>query len=124
MSDNDPNLVMEFLEGLNATRWMVLGILLLGLELATGTSYILWVASAAIITAAMVFILEKFGHIYELAFLASAFLALDFLTLDFLAKALPCLTQSSRLIRPVASESIFDSTIFTSAAFHAPIWAK
>ena len=68
MSDNDPNLVIEFLEGLNATRWMVFGIILLGLELATGTSYILWVASAAIITAAIVFILPLSWGVQFLVF--------------------------------------------------------
>jgi len=57
MTDKDPNLIISLLEGMNATRWMLLGIILLGAELGTGTTYILWVAIAAILMAIMVFIL-------------------------------------------------------------------
>jgi len=57
MTDKDPNLLISLLEGMNATRWMMLGIVLLGVELATGTTYILWVAAAAILLAVVTFIL-------------------------------------------------------------------
>jgi len=57
MSEKDPTLIVGLLEGMNATRWMILGIVLLGAELATGTTYILWVAVAAILMAGITFIL-------------------------------------------------------------------
>ncbi|MEP1230129.1 MAG: NfeD family protein [Litorimonas sp.] len=57
MSDKDPTFIMTFLEGMNATRWMIFGIVLLGLELATGTTYILWTAAAAILMAGIVLVL-------------------------------------------------------------------
>jgi len=57
MTDKDPNLLISLLEGMNATRWMLLGIGLLALELGTGTTYILWVAAAAILMAVITFIL-------------------------------------------------------------------
>lgn len=57
MTEKDPNFLISLLEGMNATRWMVLGIVFLGLELGTGTTYILWVAGAAILMALITFIL-------------------------------------------------------------------
>lgn len=57
MSEKDPNFIIAMLEGTNAMRWMILGIVLLGLELATGTTYILWIASAAILMTGVTFIL-------------------------------------------------------------------
>ena len=57
MPDKDPTFIISLLEGMSATRWMILGIVLLGLELATGTTYILWVAAAAILLAGVTFVL-------------------------------------------------------------------
>lgn len=53
----EPNLIVSFLEGMNATRWGLLGLTLVGLELITGTTYILWPAAAALILAVLVFFL-------------------------------------------------------------------
>ena len=57
MTEKDPNLIISLLEGMDATRWMIIGIVLLGAELFTGTTYILWVAAAAIVMAIVTFIL-------------------------------------------------------------------
>jgi len=53
----DSNTVLAFLESIKATHWGLLGIGLVGLELATGTTYILWPALAALAMAVLVFIL-------------------------------------------------------------------
>lgn len=56
MGENS-NMLIDFLQSMSATRWAIFGILLLGLELITGTTYILWPAVAALIMAAIVFVL-------------------------------------------------------------------
>lgn len=53
----ETNILMAFLESMNATRWGLLGIGLVGLELFTGTTYILWPAVAALILSLLVFLL-------------------------------------------------------------------
>jgi len=53
----EPNFIVSLLEGMNATRWGLLGLTLVGLELITGTTYILWPAAAALILAVLVFFL-------------------------------------------------------------------
>ena len=53
----EDNTLIDFLHGMSATRWTILGIVLLGFELLTGTTYILWPAVAALIMAALVFFL-------------------------------------------------------------------
>lgn len=53
----DSNAIIAFLESVKATHWGLLGIGLVGLELATGTTYILWPAIAALVTAVFVFLL-------------------------------------------------------------------
>jgi len=53
----EPNFIVSLLEGMNATRWGLLGLGLVGLELITGTTYILWPAAAALILAVVVFFL-------------------------------------------------------------------
>lgn len=55
--ENESNLLISALETMNATKWGILGLLLVGLELITGTTYILWPAVAALVMAALVFIL-------------------------------------------------------------------
>ena len=57
MTEKDPNILIGLLEGMNATRWMLLGIVFLAIELGTGTTYILWVAAAAILMALITFLL-------------------------------------------------------------------
>lgn len=53
----DSNAVVAFLESIKATHWGLLGLGLVGLELVTGTTYILWPAIAALVIAAWVFFL-------------------------------------------------------------------
>ena len=53
----EPNIIVSLLEGMNATRWGLLGLGLFGLELITGTTYILWPAAAALILAVLAFLI-------------------------------------------------------------------
>jgi membrane protein implicated in regulation of membrane protease activity len=53
----ESNLIVSLLEGMNATRWGLIGLGLVGLELVTGTTYILWPAVAALAVAIWVFFL-------------------------------------------------------------------
>lgn len=53
---DEPNIIMQFLEGMNGTRWLMIGFVLLVLEVLTGTMYILWVAAAALIVGVIMFI--------------------------------------------------------------------
>jgi len=55
--NGEPNVLMQFLEGMNGVRWLFVGFGLLILEVVTGTMYILWPAVAALIVALVVFIL-------------------------------------------------------------------
>jgi len=55
--NNDANLLVQLLESMNGTKWMILGVLLLVLEVATGTTYILWPAVAALIVGIIAFVL-------------------------------------------------------------------
>ncbi len=63
---DDQNLLMQFLNSMNGVRWLILGFALLVAEVATGTTYILWVAFSALITGIVTFILP-FG--WEMQFL-------------------------------------------------------
>ena len=76
--NSEPNFIMQILEGMNGTRWLVLGFLLLILEVLTGTSYILWPAAAALVVGVVVFILPLSWTMQLLLFaiLASLFLVL------------------------------------------------
>lgn len=49
--------MIELLESMNATRWMILGVALLIVEVLTGTTYILWPAVAALVVGVLSFIL-------------------------------------------------------------------
>ena len=55
--NSEPNIILQFLEGMNATRWLIIGFVLLVIEVLTGTMYILWVAAAALITGLLMFVL-------------------------------------------------------------------
>jgi membrane protein implicated in regulation of membrane protease activity len=55
--ENETNIIISALESMNATKWGILGLLLVGLELITGTTYILWPAVAALAMAVLVFFL-------------------------------------------------------------------
>lgn len=66
----ETNMMLAFLESMNATRWGLLGIGLVGLELITGTTYILWPAVAALILSVWVFFLPLSWEIQFLMFFA------------------------------------------------------
>lgn len=68
--ESDSNLMLAFLESMNATRWGLLGITLVGIELITGSTYILWPAVAAIVIAIWVFFLPLSWEMQFLAFFA------------------------------------------------------
>jgi len=55
--ENDTNLLVQMLESMSGTKWLILGVLLLVLEVVTGTTYILWPAVAALIVGIIAFIL-------------------------------------------------------------------
>ncbi len=55
--NNDANLLVQMLESMSGTKWLILGVLLLVLEVVTGTTYILWPAVAALIVGIIVFVL-------------------------------------------------------------------
>lgn len=65
--NGETNTLIALLESMNATRWIILGVVLLILELLTGTTYILWPAIAALIVGILAFVLPFFG--WEMQFL-------------------------------------------------------
>ncbi len=52
----EPNVILQFLEGMNGARWLMIGFALLILEVLTGTMYMLWIAAAAMIVGIIMFI--------------------------------------------------------------------
>jgi len=76
--ESDTNFILAFLESMNATKWGLIGVALVGLELITGTTYILWPAAAALILAVVVFILPL---AWEIQFLLFTFLSILLLVL-------------------------------------------
>lgn len=55
--DSDGNMIVALLESMNGTKWVIMGVLLLILELVTGTTYILWPAIAALAVGLLTFVL-------------------------------------------------------------------
>jgi len=55
--NSDANIFLQLLESMNGTKWIIIGVLLLILEVVTGTLYILWPAAAALIVGVIVFVL-------------------------------------------------------------------
>jgi membrane protein implicated in regulation of membrane protease activity len=55
--NSEPNIVVQLLEGMSGTKWLIFGVALLTLEVVTGTTYILWPAVAALIVGILVFVL-------------------------------------------------------------------
>lgn len=55
--NGDGNVFLQLLEGMNGTKWLIFGVILLTLEVLTGTTYILWPAVAALIVGVLVFVL-------------------------------------------------------------------
>jgi len=55
--NNDANLLIQMLESMSGSKWLILGVFLLVLEVFTGTTYILWPAVAALIVGVITFVL-------------------------------------------------------------------
>lgn len=55
--NGEPNIILQFLEGMNGSRWLMIGFALLILEVLTGTMYMLWIAAAAMIVGVIMFIM-------------------------------------------------------------------
>ncbi len=55
--NSDGNMILTMLESMNGTKWVIIGVLLLILEVITGTTYILWPAVSALFVGVLVFIL-------------------------------------------------------------------
>ncbi len=71
--NGDGNAFLQLLEGMNGTKWLIFGVLLLTLEVITGTTYILWPAVAALIVGVLVFVLPLAWEMqFLLFFLISA----------------------------------------------------
>ena len=73
--NNDANILVQLLESMSGTKWLVVGVLLLILEVVTGTTYILWPAVAALIVGLITFILPLSWEMqFLLFFILSAIL--------------------------------------------------
>ncbi|MEP3890206.1 MAG: NfeD family protein [Hellea sp.] len=73
--NNDANLLVQMLESMSGSKWLILGVLLLVLEVVTGTTYILWPAVAALIVGIIVFVLPLAWEMqFLLFFILSAIL--------------------------------------------------
>ena len=73
--DSDTNMLIAMLESMNATKWVILGVVLLIVEVATGTTYILWPAIAALIVGVLAFFLPFSWEMqFLLFFIASTIL--------------------------------------------------
>ena len=66
--ENDTNLLVQMLESMSGTKWLILGVLLLVLEVVTGTTYILWPAVAALIVGIIAFVLPMAWEMQFLLF--------------------------------------------------------
>ncbi|MBL4871623.1 MAG: NfeD family protein [Robiginitomaculum sp.] len=55
--NTEPNILIQFLEGMNGARWLMIGFALLILEVLTGTMYMLWIAAAALIVGIIMFVM-------------------------------------------------------------------
>ena len=55
--NSDTNILIQLLEGMDGSRWLILGVVMLVLEVLTGTTYILWVAASALIVGVLSLIL-------------------------------------------------------------------
>ncbi len=55
--EHEPNAVIAMLQSMTGTKWVIIGVVLLILELITGTTYILWPAAAALLVGLVTFIL-------------------------------------------------------------------
>ncbi|PHR61699.1 MAG: hypothetical protein COA43_02935 [Robiginitomaculum sp.] len=68
--NTEPNAILQFLEGMNGARWLILGFILLVIEVVTGTMYFLWIAAAAFILGVFMFIAPVFDWSTQLIIFA------------------------------------------------------
>ena len=55
--NSDANVILTLLNAMDGPRWLILGVVLLVLEVVTGTTYVLWVAAAALIVGLLTLLL-------------------------------------------------------------------
>ena len=72
--NGEPNIFLQFLEGMDSVRWFFLGFGLLILEVLTGTTYILWPAAAALIVGVVAFLPMSWSMQFLLFFILSTIL--------------------------------------------------
>ena len=73
--ENETNTLIALLESMNGVKWIILGVVLMIFEIATGTTYILWPALAALFVGVLAFILPFSWEMqFLLFFIASAIL--------------------------------------------------
>lgn len=85
--NSDGNVIIQLLESMDGARWLILGIVLLVLEVVTGTTYILWVATAALIVGVLSFIFPMGWPVQLFLFFALSVLLL-FLGHKYFRKAI------------------------------------
>lgn len=66
--NGDGNIFLQLLEGMNGTKWLIFGVVLLTLEVLTGTTYILWPAVAALLVGVLVFVVPLSWELQFLLF--------------------------------------------------------
>ncbi len=59
--NSDGNVIVQLLESMDGAKWLILGVVLLVFEVLTGTTYILWVAAAALIVGVLAFFIPVIG---------------------------------------------------------------
>jgi membrane protein implicated in regulation of membrane protease activity len=74
--ESDTNFILAFLDSMNATKWGIIAVLLVGAELLTGTTYVLWIAAAALVMAVVTFLVPM---AWELQFLIFTVLSIALL---------------------------------------------
>jgi membrane protein implicated in regulation of membrane protease activity len=73
--EQSPNALIALLQSMTGTKWIIIGVVLLVLELITGTTYILWPAAAALFVGIVTFILPLSWEMqFLIFFLASSVL--------------------------------------------------
>jgi len=55
---SDTNVIVQLLGSMGWSQWLILGVVLLVIEVITGTTYVLWVAAAALIVGVLTFLLS------------------------------------------------------------------
>lgn len=76
--DAENNMIVAWLEAMSGMKWVIIGVVLLVVEVVTGTTYILWPALAALAVGAFAFILPIGWEMQFLLFFILSVLLLIF----------------------------------------------